>query len=252
MISSSVKSTGVPEADPKGLTSRSAPAPIGSRTGDARGESAGGVRTSARTDARTDARTHARSAGFAYAPTHDSARSLHQEPGHGFNADVATDLDREFALEFGQDFAHDPTHDLGDPLGHASEVLSSGDTEGYRALAAGADLARELGAMDGRFLGAGRDPTTVALPIPAQTLRRDVDPFAVDAASVEHFSIAHPRWGQLDVDSHRSTYAWDIVVRCGDDQTRQLIRSREHEFRRLLGSEFGMSLELDMQPASSS
>ncbi|CAN5572712.1 hypothetical protein BH09PSE5_BH09PSE5_16840 [soil metagenome] len=76
------------------------------------------------------------------------------------------------------------------------------------------------------------------------------DPLSVDDTSIEHFSISHPRWGLLDVDSRRSGASWNVVVRCGDAGTRHLLKSREREFREILGRDFGIDLELDVQPVA--
>lgn len=69
----------------------------------------------------------------------------------------------------------------------------------------------------------------------------------VDEVSVEQFSISHPVWGQLDVDSRRSPSSWDVVVRCAEHDTQQRLQSREAEFRKLLQREYGVSLALDVQ-----
>lgn len=73
----------------------------------------------------------------------------------------------------------------------------------------------------------------------------------VDEVSVEQFSISHPVWGQLDVDSRRSPSSWDVVVRCAEQDTQQRLQSREAEFRNLLQREYGVSLALDVQAGRS-
>jgi hypothetical protein len=142
---------------------------------------------------------------------------------------------------------------LGDlPSSGLSDGLSSPDD--YRAFldAGGQDksaLQPNVVPLFAAVVNARQQPVTSSPEAGHEELSTHVAP---DEASVESFTIAHPAWGVLDVDSRRQGASWEVVVRCGDSDTRQRLKSREGEFRDLLKREFGVTLELDVQPASKS
>jgi hypothetical protein len=135
---------------------------------------------------------------------------------------------------------------LGERSGDSADAL--GD---YEAMLDAGTSARQHDLQAGTPLFGSAAPNRIRLDAAHEgDAEQRLTAFEPSDESIEQFSITHPTWGLVEVDSRRSAGAWGVTVRCEEAVTRARLRSREPEFRDMLQRRFGVSLELDVQPVT--